>query len=69
MTTVNSELIKATAFSQPYTSALGKKEPLAHPGNCRTECPYGFGKAFCFPCCAKIMAERRAAKEVMMQGA
>jgi len=69
MSNINSELIKATAFSQPYTSALGKKEPLAHPKNCKTECPYGYGRAYCFPCFAKIMAGHRTTKEVTMQGA
>ena len=51
-----------------YSSVIGKKEPLAHPCNCKTECPYGYGKAFCFPCMAKIMAEHRAAKKVTTQG-
>ena len=41
---------------KPITSVLGKKEPIAHPVNCRTECPYGKGKAFCFPCMKKIMS-------------
>ena len=45
-----------------YSSVIGKKEPLAHPQNCRTECPYGYGRSFCFPCMAKIMAEHNAAK-------
>ena len=52
-----------------YSSVICKKEPLAHPCNCKTECPYGYGKAFCFPCMAKIMAEHRAAKKVTTQGA
>ena len=30
-----------------YSSVIGKKEPLAHPCNCKTECPYGFGRAYC----------------------
>jgi len=37
-------------------------EPIAHPQNCKTECPCGYNKAFCFPCYAKIMKEHRAAK-------
>lgn len=45
-----------------YSSVIGKKEPLAHPSNCRSECPYGFGRAYCFPCYAKIVAEHRAAQ-------
>ena len=27
------------------------------PQNCKTPCPYGVGKAFCFPCMGKIMDE------------
>jgi len=46
-----------------YSSVIGKKEPLAHPQNCRTECPYGYGRSFCFPCMAKIMAENNATKK------
>lgn len=45
-----------------HRSCLGAKEPLAHPKNCRHECPYGYGRAFCFPCYAKIMNEHRAAR-------
>ncbi len=48
--------------SRPVTSVLGKKEPTAHPSNCRYECPYGKGKAFCFPCMKKIMFEHGAEK-------
>ena len=39
-----------------YTCMIGKKEPLAHPKNCKHECPYGYDRTFCFPCYAKIMA-------------
>lgn len=46
----------------PIRSAINAKEPIAHPKNCRTECPYGYDRAFCFPCMAKIMNEHRAAK-------
>lgn len=46
-----------------YSSVIGKKMPLAHPCNCKTECPYGYDRAFCFPCMAKIMAEFRAGKK------
>ena len=46
-----------------YSSVIGQKEPLAHPQNCKTECPYGYGRAFCFPCLAKIMSEHNAAKK------
>ena len=27
------------------------------PHNCKTPCPYGVGKTFCFPCMGKIMDE------------
>lgn len=43
-------------------SCTGKKEPIAHPKNCKTECSYGYGRAFCFPCMAKIMADHKAYK-------
>ena len=39
----------------PIRSAIGAKEPVAHPKNCCHECPYGYDRAFCFPCYAKIM--------------
>lgn len=29
------------------------------PHNCKTPCPYGKGTTFCYPCMAKILAERR----------
>ncbi len=67
MSIINTELIKATAFTRPYTSAIGQKEPVSHPENCRHECPYGYDRSFCFPCYAKIMAgnkERRVATKV-----
>ena len=46
-----------------YSSVIGKKAPLNHPVNCNDECPYGYDKAFCFPCMKKIMEEHRAAKK------
>ncbi len=49
---------------RPVTSVLGKKEPIAHPQNCRQECPYGKGKSFCFPCMKQIMGERTGNKKV-----
>ncbi len=49
-------------ITQNYSSAIGRPEPVAHPLNCNAECPYGRGRAFCFPCMAKIMAEHKAAK-------
>ena len=59
MSMIDTQLIKKTAFAKPYTSAIGKPEPVAHPRNCRTECPYGRGRAFCFPCYAKIMGLKK----------
>ena len=42
---------------------MGYKEPVAHPVNCKEDCPYGYGQAFCFPCMARLLAEQRAAKK------
>ena len=57
--------IKAMGVTGSYTaSCMGKKEPLPHPCNCQKECPYGYGRAFCFPCLAKIMTSHRANKKV-----
>ena len=50
-----------------FSSVMGHKEPVAHPQNCRTECPYGHGRSFCFPCMAKIMTEHNAAKKAKVQ--
>lgn len=33
---------------KPSGSAVGAREPLAHPVNCDHECPYGYGRSFCF---------------------
>lgn len=46
-----------------FSPNIGAKEPLAHPCNCKHECPYGYNKAFCFPCMAKIMADHREKKK------
>ncbi len=45
------------------SSAIGRREPLAHPCNCNNECPYGYNRAFCFPCMKKIVEEYRTAKK------
>lgn len=45
-----------------YTSMIGKKPPISHPKNCKNECPYGYDREFCFPCYAKIIADRKKAK-------
>ena len=52
---------------RPVPSVIGKPEPIAHPKNCRTECPYGHGKAYCFPCMKKILAEQNAGKKAEQQ--
>ena len=44
-------------------SPMGRGEGTAHPKNCRHECPYGKGKAYCFPCMKKIMGEHMEAKK------
>lgn len=44
-------------------TSIGQREPLEHPQNCKTECPYGYGRSFCFPCMAKILREHNAAKK------
>ena len=33
------------------------------PQNCKTPCPYGNGRTFCFPCMAKIVDEHREARK------
>ena len=55
----------ARTMNSNYSSVIGQKEPLAHPKNCHSECPYGHGRAFCFPCMAKIMSEHSAAKKAI----
>lgn len=57
------ELNTNGTMSQNFSSAIGKKEPLVHPQNCKKECPYGHGRAFCFPCMAKIMGESNICKK------
>ncbi len=48
--------------ARPVTSVMGKKEPTAHPTNCRIQCSYGMGKTFCFPCMKEILEEHKALK-------
>lgn len=45
---------------EAYNPIIGKKEPLSHPVNCKNECPYGYDRAFCFPCMLKIQREMKA---------
>lgn len=65
------EILKVMGVIQkrPATSIMGKKEPVAHPCNCKTECPYGYGRSFCFPCMAKIMSERNSSRKPMTANA
>ena len=56
-------IMKTTGVTGMDTgSVIGKKEPIKHPVNCKTECPYGYDRAYCFPCYAKIMAEFRGVR-------
>ncbi len=45
----------------------GTKDPIPvsglSPRNCRTPCPYGRGKTFCFPCLGKIMDEHSKSRK------
>jgi len=50
------------------SSAAGHRESLAHPKNCKCECPYGYGRAFCWPCMNKIVSEHNAARKATPQG-
>lgn len=54
---------------KPSRSAVGAREPLAHPVNCDHECPYGYGRSFCFPCYKNIMEDHRQKKNAASQGA
>ena len=42
---------------------VGTTDPIPtaglKPHNCKTSCPYGTGRTFCFPCMAMIMNEHR----------
>ena len=54
---------------KPSGSAVGAREPLAHPVNCDHERPYGYGRSFCFPCYKNIMEDHRQKKNAASQGA
>lgn len=41
----------------------GKGLTIDHPKNCAHECPYGYDRAFCFPCYKKIMEEHNAKRK------
>lgn len=57
--------VKESAYVINDVCMVGRKPPVAHPKNCRNECPYGHNRSYCFPCYKKIMEERRAAKAQM----
>ena len=44
-------------FGGYQSSAIGAREQINHPKNCNEECPYGYDRAFCFPCYKKLMSE------------
>ena len=48
------------SFGRDMTPVAGRPEPVAHPQNCKHECPYGYNRTFCFPCYAKIMNQHKA---------
>jgi hypothetical protein len=54
-------VIKTTGVTGvSYASVMGRGEPVAQPQNCNEPgCPYGYGRAFCFPCYAKILEGSR----------
>lgn len=38
-------IVDRTCTTKTVTrSVIGQKEPLAHPKNCKNECPYGYGR-------------------------
>lgn len=51
-------------MTQNYSAVTNKIPSLEHPVNCKTECPYGYARAFCYPCMAKIMEEMKEAKKL-----
>ena len=57
----NRSLKNRNEWAVVSNSPVGQNEPAAHPKNCRTECPYGKNRAFCFPCMKKILSESKKA--------
>lgn len=56
----NVKQVRTGRVAASGVEAIGSQ--VAHPQNCNTECPYGYGRSFCFPCMAKIMSEHAALK-------
>jgi len=50
-------------------TVIGRAEPIAHPQNCKQECPYGYNRPFCFPCMKKIVAAPTAGAAGVIPGA
>ncbi|OON87419.1 hypothetical protein BXO88_03860 [Oribacterium sp. C9] len=46
------------------STPMGQQEPPAHPRNCDHECPYGHGRAFCWPCMKTVIADHKSAKKL-----
>ena len=66
----NYNVTRTTGVTGQYCgSAVGAKEPIAHPVNCDHECPYGYGRSFCFPCYKNIIEDHRQKKNADYQGA
>lgn len=60
---------RATGALGAYCSpTIGARMPIDHPSNCKHECPYGYGRSFCFPCYKKIMEDHRKKKNEAEQG-
>ena len=59
-TTIINNIINNNLVPSPSSnSSVSPYGPAPHPVNCKTECPYGRGRAFCFPCYAKLMNRQR----------
>ena len=66
----NYNAARTTGVTGQYCgSAVGAKEPIAHPVNCDHECPYGYGRSICIPCYKNIMDDHRQKKRAASQGA
>ena len=56
----NVKQVRSGQVAANGAAAVGSQ--IAHPQNGKAECPYGYGRAFCFPCYAKIMKEHSEQK-------
>ena len=53
----------ATEGCEEYHDIPSQRKGIVnHPENCKHECPYGFDRAFCWPCMKKIMEEHNATR-------